>query len=240
MSATEPAHTAEPRANGVLPSAQDKAASVESMFDRIAPRYDRVNRIISLGLDRRWRRRAVARLGLAPGARVLDLACGTGDLCEDLAARGLRPVGIDVSAGMLGAAHTSAPLVRADVLRLPVADHSVEGITCGFALRNLTDLEPFFAECARVLRPGGRFAALDAAEPSSAIVRAGHGLWFRRAVPWIGARLNDRDAYRYLPASTAYLPAPSELIAIAMAAGLHGVTRRTMLGGSVQLLTGTR
>jgi demethylmenaquinone methyltransferase / 2-methoxy-6-polyprenyl-1,4-benzoquinol methylase len=225
----------------VLPVGDEKRVMVETMFDGVAPRYDRLNRVISLGLDQGWRRRTVATLALPGRARVIDLACGTGDLCDDLRAAGYRSFGFDVSAGMLAAAHTTAPLVRSDVLVLPVPDASVDGITCGFALRNFVDLPTFFAECARVLRPGGRLAALDAAEPENPVMRIGNALWFRRIVPWIGARLSDNPAaYRYLPASTAYLPPGPELRGLVGDAGFDSVDRRTMMGGSVQLLTGTR
>ncbi len=225
----------------VLPVGDDKRVMVESMFDGVAPRYDRLNRVISLGFDKGWRRQTVRALAAPSGARVLDLACGTGDLCDDLAAAGLRPIGFDMSAGMLAAAHTAAPLVRSDVLVLPVPDGSVDAVTCGFALRNFTDLPTFFAECSRVLRPGGRFAALDAAEPEQALMRMGNNIWFRRIVPWIGGRFSSNPAaYRYLPASTAYLPPGAALIGQLRSAGFSSVARRTMMGGSVQLLTGTR
>ena len=223
-----------------LPRGEEKRAAVESMFDRIAPRYERVNRVISLGRDRAWRRRAVAELALPEGALVLDLACGTGDLCRELRASGRRAFGLDLSAGMLAAARTDAPLVRADVLVLPVPDGAVDGVTCGFALRNFTEVTHFFTECARVLRPGGRVVVLDAAEPRSALVRLGHGLWFRRIVPRLGAILSDGAAYRYLPASTAYLPPPAELCDLITGAGFAAVRRSTMTGGAVQLLSGTR
>src|SRR4051794_10621900 len=122
------------------------------MFDAIAPRYDVVNRIMTLGMDRGWRRRSIAELGLSPHDIVLDIACGTGDLCRDLAAAGYRPLGADLSAGMLSNARTDAPLVQADALRLPLPDGSVDGVTCGFALRNFVDLRAFFDEIGRVLR----------------------------------------------------------------------------------------
>jgi demethylmenaquinone methyltransferase/2-methoxy-6-polyprenyl-1,4-benzoquinol methylase len=225
----------------VLPVGHEKRVMVESMFDGVAPRYDRLNRVISLGLDQGWRRQTVATLALPADSRVIDLACGTGDLCDDLRAAGYRPFGFDVSAGMLAATHTTAPLVRSDVLVLPVPDSSVDGVTCGFALRNFVDLPTFFTECARVLRPGGRIAALDAAEPENPVMRVGNALWFRRIVPWIGARFSDTpDAYRYLPASTAYLPPGPELMGLVRDAGFEALDRRTMMGGSVQLLTGTR
>jgi demethylmenaquinone methyltransferase/2-methoxy-6-polyprenyl-1,4-benzoquinol methylase len=223
----------------VLPEPQEKAAKVEEMFDRIAPRYDRMNRLLTFRLDVGWRRTAVESLGLDAGTRVLDLACGTGDLCNELQRQGLTAFGVDFSAGMLGAATTTAPLVRADVLTLPVPNGSVDGITCGFALRNLTELAPFFRACAGALRTGGRIACLDVGEPRSAVLRAGHTLYFRHIVPFIGGLLSDRAAYSYLPASTAYLPEPEDLIELVASTGFTDV-RHTRLGlGAAQLITGT-
>lgn len=224
-----------------LPRGDEKRAAVESMFDRVAPRYDRVNRVISLGLDQRWRKAAVVALGLPAGSVVLDLACGTGDLCDAVADAGHHAIGVDLSAGMLRAAHCDAPLVRADTLRLPTRDGKVDGIVCGFALRNFVALEPFFGECARVLRSGGRLVALDAAEPTGAVARMGHALWFRRLVPWIGGRLSgDEAAYRYLPASTAYLPDGPGLLAMMRGTGFVDVQRTTRTAGAVQIVSGTR
>jgi len=227
--------------DGALPEGADKRRAVEEMFDRVAPGYDRMNRIISLGQDRRWRRRAVSALALAPGARVLDVACGTGDLCDDLAAAGHTAIGLDFSAGMLRQAHTAAPLVRGDALHLPTPGGAFDGVITGFALRNFVDLGAVLDACARALRPGGRFVALDAAVPANPVLRAGNTLWFRGAVPLLGRVLSrDVEAYRYLPKSTAYLPGPSELVAALEAAGFTAVDRTTFMGGSVQLLSGTR
>jgi demethylmenaquinone methyltransferase/2-methoxy-6-polyprenyl-1,4-benzoquinol methylase len=211
------------------------------MFDRVAPVYDRMNRVISLGMDRRWRRRAVQALGLAAGARVLDVACGTGDLCRDLAAVGCVPVGIDVSAGMLERARVDAALVRGDAERLPFATGTLDGVVCGFAFRNFVELPRVLEECARVLRVGGRISVLDAAIPENRILRLGNAIWFRGAVPLLGRVLTrDADAYSYLPKSTAYLPSPEHLRAAFEEAGFPDVRRHTMTGGSVQLLAGTR
>jgi demethylmenaquinone methyltransferase/2-methoxy-6-polyprenyl-1,4-benzoquinol methylase len=223
-----------------LPDLDDKPRVVEAMFDRIAPRYDALNRLLTFRMDVRWRRRAVRTLALPEASRVLDLACGTGDLCRALVETGHDPVGVDFSAGMLHAAHTDAPLVRADAMQLPFADATFDAVTCGFALRNFAALAPVLAECARVLRPGGRVALLDVAEPESPLARSVHGAWFRHVVPFVGGAVSDRAAYRYLPASTAYLPPLPELLALVVSAGIVEVARRTLGFGAAQLITGTR
>jgi demethylmenaquinone methyltransferase/2-methoxy-6-polyprenyl-1,4-benzoquinol methylase len=227
--------------HGALPRGDEKRRSVEAMFDRVAPTYERTNRVISLGLDRRWRDTAMVTLGLARGSRVLDVACGTGDFCRDLADGGHHAIGVDFSAGMLAAAHTGAPLVRADAAHLPIPDGVFDGVTCGFALRNFVELDVVLRECARVLRRGGRFVALDATVPTNPVMRAGNAVWFRGAVPLLGRVLaGDADAYRYLPRSTAYLPAPDALAAMLADAAFSDVELRPMTGGSVLLAAGTR
>jgi demethylmenaquinone methyltransferase/2-methoxy-6-polyprenyl-1,4-benzoquinol methylase len=223
-----------------LPRGEEKARAVRRLFDTISPRYDLVNRVMTFGMDVGWRRRTVRELGLPAGSSVLDLACGTGDLCRELRAAGHRPVGVDFSHGMLLAARTDAPLVEADVLRLPVRDGSVDGATCGFALRNVVSLEGSFAELARVVRLGGRVALLETAEPDGTVLRLGHRLYFRRVVPAIGALLSDREAYAYLPRSTAYLPPAGELLAMLRGAGFPDAARLPLAGGITQLLLGTR
>ncbi|MEX0663577.1 MAG: ubiquinone/menaquinone biosynthesis methyltransferase [Acidimicrobiia bacterium] len=235
------AHTPVLGSDGALPEGPEKRRAVEAMFDRVAPGYDRMNRVISLGLDRRWRRRAIRALALPSGSHVLDLACGTGDLCEDLADAQHRATGIDLSEGMLAAARTAAPLVRGDAEALPFREATFDGVVCGFALRNFVELADVLTACARAVRPGGRFAAVDAAVPSHPVMRFGNALWFRGAVPVLGRLLSrDPEAYRYLPRSTAYLPDPAELVEQLRRAGFTDVERTTMTGGSVQLLTGTR
>ena len=221
-------------------SNDDKAVRVRAMFDRIAGRYDLLNRVLTFGMDVGWRRRAVRELRLPPASVVFDLACGTGDLCRELAGAGYRPVGFDFASGMLSAARVADPLVQADVLALPVADGAADGVTCGFALRNVSDLERLFAEMTRVLRPGGRVAILEVATPSRAILRMGHAAYFRGMVPLIGGLLSDRAAYRYLPRSMAYLPPPETLEGMMRAAGFSDIARIPLAGGIAQILKGTR
>lgn len=223
-----------------LPTGDAKARAVRDMFDRIAPRYDRLNRIMTFGMDRGWRRRTVRALGLPRGSLVLDIACGTGDLCEELGVQGHRAVGFDYAGRMLALAHTRAPLVQADALALPVGAGAADGITCGFALRNVVDLDRLFEELARVVRPGGRAALLDVATPRAPLLRAGHMFYFHKVVPLVGSLLSDREAYRYLPKSTAYLPPTDVLLAMLERAGWRAARADSMGLGAVQLLTATR
>ena len=233
--------------DSALPQGQDKVIAVRSMFDAIAPRYDLLNRLLTFSMDRRWRRRSVRELGLPAGARVFDLACGTGDLCRDLEAAGLSPVGFDLSAGMLRTAQKyrasgklHAPLVLGDALCLPVPDQCADGITCGFALRNVVDLDGLFAELARVVRPGGRVSLLEVAEPSNPVLRLGHGLYFGKVIPLVGGLLSDRTAYEYLPKSVAYMPPVDEMLSLLAGHGFDAVHHVLLSGGIAQLVTATR
>ena len=223
-----------------LPQGDEKAKVVQNMFDAIAPRYDLVNRIMTFRLDTRWRKIAVRKLALTRGARVLDLASGTGDLCIDLRKAGLHPLSFDMSFGMLAADHSNAPRVQADILRLPIASESVDGVTCGFALRNLVDLNVFFHEIARVTKSGGRIALLDVSTPTNPIIRWGNGVYFGKVVPRIGGLLSNRAAYNYLPKSVAYLPAPAQLVDMLQAAGFEHVRHEQLSGGLTQLMHATK
>jgi demethylmenaquinone methyltransferase/2-methoxy-6-polyprenyl-1,4-benzoquinol methylase len=223
-----------------LPQGEEKARRVREMFDAIAGRYDLVNRVMTFGMDVGWRRRAVRELRLPGGALVADLACGTGDLCRELSRDGYRAVGFDFSLGMLAKATTDVPLVQADVLRLPLADRSIDGATCGFALRNVADLGAFFAEIARVVRSGGRISLLEASQPNGPLMRAGHAVYFNRVVPMIGGLLSDGEAYAYLPRSMAYLPPAAEMVTTLRDAGFTDAERVQLSGGIAQVLAGTR
>jgi len=223
-----------------LPTGDAKAASVQAMFDTIAPRYDMVNRIMTFRLDVRWRRAAIEALQLAPNSVVVDLATGTGDFCREIEARGHKVVGADFSFGMLSNARTGAPLVQADAMALPLAPAAVDAVVCGFALRNFVDLEPVFAELARITRPGGRLALLDASAPDNRLVAAGHSVYFGRVVPLIGGLLSDKRAYGYLPRSLAYLPPRSELLGLLRSQGFVDVGHRQLTFGAAQLITASR
>jgi demethylmenaquinone methyltransferase / 2-methoxy-6-polyprenyl-1,4-benzoquinol methylase len=223
-----------------LPQGSAKTRMVRAMFDTIAPRYDLVNRIMSLGLDRSWRRRTVQALGLAPGSVVVDLACGTGDLTRACLAQGYLGIGVDFSTGMLAANRAPAPLVQADAADLPFLEGTVDAVVCAYGLRNFTDLPRVVAEAARVLRPGGRLALLEVGAPPSRLVHAGYTVWFEHVVPVIGGLLSDADAYRYLPRSTAYLPPAHELQRLLAGKGFATVGHRMLQGGLSQLFTATR
>lgn len=226
-----------------LPTGAEKRLAVKNMFDRIAPRYDLLNRLVSFGLDLRWRRLALDLVDVGSADRVLDLACGTGDLCEQVRARGARVVGVDFAREMLRGAvdrGIEADFAKADAAGLPFLSESIDVVTCGFALRNFVSLPEVFDEMARVLKPGGRFALIEVDRPSSVLVRAAHSLYFDRFVPLLGGFLSDRDAYRYLPESTAYLPAPEELFAMLVKSGMTRVAKRSLLFGAAQILTGVK
>ena len=223
-----------------LPVGEEKSRAVRGLFDSISPRYDLVNKVMTFGLDVGWRRRTVRELRLPGRSLVLDLACGTGDLCRELLANGYRAIGFDFSFGMLAAANTSAPLVGADVLQLPLRDGSADGVTCGFALRNVVSLPVFFNELGRVVRPGGRIALLEVSEPDNPVLRAGNGVYFKHVVPLLGGLLSDRAAYSYLPRSMAYLPPPAEMLALLRGSGFSDARRVQLSGGVTQLLVGTR
>lgn len=210
------------------------------MFDAIASRYELVNKLMTFGLDARWRRRAVSDLRLAPNSVVLDVAAGTGDFTRELRRQGQRAVATDLSYNMLFTGREVPERVQADAARLPFRRASFDGVTCGYALRNFSNLQGSFEEMARVLRPGGRLSLLEVAEPKSGLWRVGFRFWFRKVVPFIGSIVSDRAAYHYLPASTAYLPSSSEIAGMLNRAGFSAVNNRRVMGGLSQQFLATR
>ncbi len=226
-----------------LPAESGKAAFVRAMFDRISPRYDFMNRLMTFGRDQAWRRRAIDLLELEPGAVMLDLGCGTGDLAAEAARRRAVAIGLDFSEGMLREAKGrdgGFALVRGDALAIPLASRSCDAIASGFALRNFSGLARVFGEWARVLKPGGRFALLEVDSPRNALLRLGHHTYFHGVVPLLGRLIADRSAYSYLSSSVAYLPAEHELFEMLRRAGFEALAKEHLLAGAVQIVTGRR
>jgi demethylmenaquinone methyltransferase / 2-methoxy-6-polyprenyl-1,4-benzoquinol methylase len=215
------------------------AEGVRAMFDRIAPVYDAMNRVMTAGLDQRWRRET-ARAVVRPGDSVLDACCGTGDLAVAAAREGGRVTGLDFSERMLERARRKAPAlewVEGDLLALPFADGSFDAATVGFGVRNVDDLERALVELRRVLRPGGRVGVLEITQPRGAL-RPFYRLWFDRIVPFLGRLLPGGSAYTYLPASVRRFPGPDQLVRLLEDAGFGDVGYRTFAAGIVALHAG--
>ena len=220
--------------SGTLPS-----EGVRSMFDRIAPVYDSMNRLMTAGLDQRWRREA-AEAVVRPGDRVLDACCGTGDLAIAAAAAGGRVTGIDFSEPMLQRARVKAPdieWVAGDALALSFADGSFDAATVGFGVRNLSELDKGLQELRRVLRPGGRLAILEITRPRG-LLAPFYRLWFDVLIPAAGKVLPGGAAYTYLPASVRRFPDPQGLAELMDEAGFGEIRWRLFAGGIVALHTG--
>jgi demethylmenaquinone methyltransferase/2-methoxy-6-polyprenyl-1,4-benzoquinol methylase len=232
-----------------LSGGREKRSYVRAMFTAIAPRYDLLNHLLSLNIDRRWRRQAVARLGWErmPDGRYLDLCAGTLDLAATLAGQpGFRGqvLGADFVLPMLVLGRNKAERVRpvnADALELPFPDRSFDGATVGFGVRNLMDLDAGLREAARVLRPGGRFVILEFTTPKHQPLRGLYFFYFRKLLPLIGRLVSKhRDAYDYLPASVLAFPEPDALAAKLRAAGFDEVQYERLLGGICAIHVGTR
>jgi len=210
------------------------------MFDRIAPVYDAMNRVMTAGLDRRWRRITVEQ-AVRPGDRVLDACCGTGDLAIESRRHGAAEVvGLDFAERMLERARRKEPSIewlQGDVLALPFADASFDAATVGFGIRNVDDLEAALRELRRVLRPGGRLGILEITSPRGALAPF-YRVWFDRVVPLLGRILPGGAAYTYLPASVRRFPSPEELARLLAASGFSDVRFRVFAASIVALHVG--
>jgi demethylmenaquinone methyltransferase / 2-methoxy-6-polyprenyl-1,4-benzoquinol methylase len=220
---------------------------VRAMFDRIAGVYDRMNSVMTAGMHHRWRARAADLAELAPGARALDVACGTGDLALELARRvgpGGEVVACDFSEQMLDLARTKAagrPTVQvewANALELPYRDDEFAAATVGFGARNFSDLERGLSEMARVVRPGGKVVVLEITTPTRPPLSTFFRVWFDRIVPLLGRAAGDGDAFTYLPRSVRRFPGPQELAATMERSGLRSIRYVLTAGGIIAIHVG--
>jgi len=230
----------------------DKGRGIRDMFDAIAPRYDLLNRVLSLGIDRRWRRFAVRQLAIAPGQQVLDVATGTGDVALEVARQtdpSVRIVGADFTQGMLvngqqkiaATAHAKRiTLVNAPCEALPLQDGVFQGVTIAFGIRNVVDRESGLREMCRVLRPGGRAVILEFSQPHNGLFRALYYFYFRRILPAIGGLLSRRSAYQYLPDSVLEFPDRDAFVAMMAAAGFGEIRYHDLTGGIATVFVGVK
>lgn len=234
-------------------SAPDKTPSrIAGMFDSIAPRYDLLNRVLSMGLDQKWRQRGVSELRLTPASRILDLCAGTADLALAVVRRqpGASVVGVDFSGAMLrlGLEKVRAAkedrrirLVRGDATQVPLADASCDGATIGFGIRNVAEPERALGELARVLRPGSRLAILEFGQPRIPGIRTLYSWYFRYLLPAIGRRVSHhQSAYSYLPASVGAFPPPDEFARTIERHGFLDVEAVPLTLGIVYMYVATR
>lgn len=232
----------------VLPPVAEKRSYVRRMFTEIAPRYDLMNRIMTLGRDQAWRRRVVQLCQLPRGGRLLDVATGTGDIAYEALRQDptLHVVGVDLTREMMlfGRGKRSGqafPCVEGDALQLPFCDGAFDAACSGFMMRNVLDIRAAFAEQARVVRPGGRVVCLEIALPRTPLFSELFRFYFFNIVPAIGGLISGRrDAYTYLPHSAVPLPPPEEIAAIMREVGLHDVRYRMAMLGTVSIHWGTK
>jgi demethylmenaquinone methyltransferase/2-methoxy-6-polyprenyl-1,4-benzoquinol methylase len=221
-----------------------------AMFDKIAHRYDFVNRVLSLGIDKSWRRRTVKRLQLGERPRVLDVATGTGDLAIDIARMvpGSTVFGLDPSPGMLAIAAQKLAkrgltervmLIEGDAQALPYGDCEMDAATIAFGIRNVPDRSRALRELARVVRPGGRICVLELGEPRKGVLAAAARFHTRHVVPRLGALLSGKREYRYLQKSIAAFPPAEEFAQQMQAAGLHVIEVTPLTFGACTLYVAT-
>ena len=230
-----------------------KKEKVQQMFDNIAPTYDKLNHIMSLNVDKLWRRHALKEIVDGTPQRILDVACGTGDSTISIAraaAEGTKVTGADISEGMMALVMEKAEkagvgdridLQVADGEALPYEDGTFDRVTCAFGIRNFEHKERGLAEFRRVLRPGGKAVILELSVPQNKVIRWFYDLYFLHILPWVGGAISgDRAAYQYLPASVHHFPAPKDFCALMESAGFRSVRCRTFTLGLCRMFVGVR
>ncbi|MBI1335081.1 MAG: ubiquinone/menaquinone biosynthesis methyltransferase [Armatimonadetes bacterium] len=224
----------------------DKRVAVQGLFARIAKNYDLANRLLSFNRDRKWRELATSKLNLKPGDSALDLCCGTGDFLPPLRKRvgdSGKLVGLDFCAPMLDQAAAKDPkatLILADACNLPLGANEFEGVSVGWGIRNVPDIEKAHTEIFRVLKPGGHFVSLDCAEPSSPLVRKATGLGRSLMTRLLGASLGNSKEYAYLDESTKRFKSRAELVSIMEQAGFVDVQFQDLMFGNICIHWGTK
>jgi len=230
-----------------------KKEKVQQMFDNIAPTYDKLNHIMSLSVDKLWRRHALKEIVDGTPQRILDVACGTGDSTISIAraaAEGTKVTGADISEGMMALVLEKAgkagvkdriDLQVADGEALPYEDGAFDRVTCAFGIRNFEHKEKGLAEFRRVLKPGGKAVILELSVPQNRVIRWVYDLYFLHILPWVGGSISgDKAAYRYLPASVHNFPAPNDFCAMMEAAGFRSVRCKTFTLGLCRMFVGER
>jgi demethylmenaquinone methyltransferase/2-methoxy-6-polyprenyl-1,4-benzoquinol methylase len=230
-----------------------KKEKVQQMFDNIAPTYDKLNHIMSLSVDKLWRRHALKEIVDGTPQRILDVACGTGDSTISIAraaAEGTKVTGADISEGMMALVLEKAgkagvkdriDLQVADGEALPYEDGTFDRVTCAFGIRNFEHKEKGLAEFRRVLKPGGKAVILELSVPQNRVIRWVYDLYFLHILPWVGGSISgDKAAYKYLPASVHNFPAPNDFCAMMEAAGFRSVRCKTFTLGLCRMFVGER
>lgn len=228
----------------------DKGRGIRAMFDDIAPRYDLLNRLLSLGIDRQWRRFAVGQLQIPPGGMVLDMATGTGDVALEIAARtpdSVHIIGEDFTQGMLLQGREKIAkseyrerimLVNAPCEAIPHPDNLFDGITIAFGIRNVVDRQAGLAEMCRVLKPGGRAVILEFSTPANPLFKTIYTTYFHHILPFIGGMLSKRSAYKYLPDSVAEFPPQAQFKQMMIEAGFSEVRHHDLTFGIASVYVG--
>lgn len=227
--------------NSDLPTGEEKKRIVRAMFDTIAPTYEKANTFMTFGLDKYARNILVKELRIADGSKVLDLASGTGDFSRIFSNLGHQTIAVDLSFNMLNVANNTPNKVQCDGTCLPFENDSFDAIVCGYALRNFVNLEELIIELFRVLKPGGKFMAVDVSVPTNKIMKLGNKLWFGKIAPKIGYAISkDKEAYAYLPKSTSYMPNDQILSQMFSDEGFDGVRVSRLVASSLIMVSASK